>query len=610
MGNKQSVPLLANAVSHLSQPEATEAALWLKSSCKEDWSLDLADFRILVPMLGSITAHALFLVCCDYSAGAPAAFPIDGSTRVEGFQADRATFFGVANAIASITRGPVEIRHAALFRWLSHLDTLLQTTGAKKGAAPPTAPAQPRSTAPSPGSSLPAPAISEEVNIQSVRHWLHDVCSAAMRVLRVLDSRPYAPKEVTKGRHFPFDSQQADPKFVETLLQAPFMGFKNHKKFVLEEVATPDLPDTLSAEAFSDLLSRSERAVSIRHEYYVDGRAALSVNGHARGSIQAVVNSLLANVVFHYSRIKRIFFGFYKGKEPHKASVDTPWLDFKDMPKVSPTPAPVPAAVPPTSAVSRDKLSAAYLSQAAALDAAQTDARLKSAGMLLPFSEYQSNLLSDDLMWLLNQQLPQESQSAWRFLYSNRAYGLNWARLSDSITNQGPVLLILRDSHGATFGCFLNNDVLPNPAFTGCPDMTFLFTLKGDYLQIFRPTGLNKNILYFNTGVKSLPNGLGLGGLHGFYGLWIPSALGAACTSEGSPLNSTFGSPCLATQSPFEVIEIEAYGTTPLREDQAPPEPSVLDLHREDQLILEWGTGRKMHSKNFRKADEYRAQDD
>ncbi|XP_066157482.1 MTOR-associated protein MEAK7 isoform X2 [Euwallacea fornicatus] len=124
----------------------------------------------------------------------------------------------------------------------------------------------------------------------------------------------------------------------------------------------------------------------------------------------------------------------------------------------------------------------------------------------------------------INAHLPQQYQLEWRFLFSSEIHGESFSTLIGRIVNQGPSVLILEDRSGYIFGGFAPANWTLGPNFFG-DDSCFLFTL-GPRMRVFPSTGYNQHFQYLNLHQQTMPNGLAMGGQHGYCGLWIDSEYG------------------------------------------------------------------------------------
>ncbi|XP_019720860.1 TLD domain-containing protein 1-like [Hippocampus comes] len=112
--------------------------------------------------------------------------------------------------------------------------------------------------------------------------------------------------------------------------------------------------------------------------------------------------------------------------------------------------------------------------------------------------------------------------------------------------------------------------------------------------------------MYLNQKQQTMPNGLGMGGQHSYFGLWLDSDFGHG-HSRAWPKCTTFGSPQLSGDEDFilDSMEVWAVGKPhePEEVDESEGKGSVLDRDPEVQAIMEM-TGKKLHSQGLREPDE------
>ncbi|KAG5839817.1 hypothetical protein ANANG_G00209010 [Anguilla anguilla] len=188
-----------------------------------------------------------------------------------------------------------------------------------------------------------------------------------------------------------------------------------------------------------------------------------------------------------------------------------------------------------------------------------------------------------------------------RLLFSTRLHGESFTRLVGCCARRGPTLLLLRDSHGHQFGGFASQSWDTKPQFQG-DSRCFLFSVFPT-LRVYTCTGYNQHYMYLNQGQQTMPNGLGMGGQHHYFGLWLDSDFGKG-HSRARPRCTTYGSPQLSAQENFTVETLEVWGVgDPPEEQQAQGKRSVLDADPETQAIMEM-TGKTLHSQGLREPEE------
>lgn len=156
----------------------------------------------------------------------------------------------------------------------------------------------------------------------------------------------------------------------------------------------------------------------------------------------------------------------------------------------------------------------------------------------------------------MNSNLPQEYQNDWRFLFSSEIHGESFSTLIGRIIDQGPTILVLEDKNGYIFGGFAPENWTLNPKFYG-NDSSFLFTLA-PRMRLFPSTGYNQHFQYLNLHQHTLPNGLAMGGQHGYCGLWLDSSYGQGHTSESCTTYSGYQQ--MSHQKEFQYRHLEVWG--------------------------------------------------
>ncbi|XP_075925845.1 MTOR-associated protein MEAK7 isoform X2 [Petromyzon marinus] len=214
-------------------------------------------------------------------------------------------------------------------------------------------------------------------------------------------------------------------------------------------------------------------------------------------------------------------------------------------------------------------------------------------------------LLDVPSMLHLGVHLPGELRDRWRLLFSSRLQGESFSRLCGLAVGQGPTLLLVEDVDGHLFGGFASASWEVKPQFQGSSHC-FLFSLRPS-VGVYSCTGYNDHYMYLNHGQQTMPNGLGMGGQHDYFGLWLDSDYGRG-HSRAKPRCTTYGSPQLSAREEFSLSAVEVWGLG------SPPERaqgsggkarSVLDADPEVQAMLEMA-GKVKHSDGLRepKADE------
>ncbi|KAM5137972.1 MTOR-associated protein MEAK7 [Mantella aurantiaca] len=211
------------------------------------------------------------------------------------------------------------------------------------------------------------------------------------------------------------------------------------------------------------------------------------------------------------------------------------------------------------------------------------------------------SLLDLPSIMFLNSHLPVEIRHRWRLLFSTRIHGESFSQLCGHLVDQGPSLVVLRDSDGFVFGGFASKSWEVKPQFQG-DSRCFLFTVS-PRLDIYTYTGYNDHYMYLNHGQQTMPNGLGMGGQHEYFGLWIDSNFGKG-HSKAKPRCTTYNSPQLSAKEDFTIDAMEVWALGDLPEHlQVKNKKSVLDADPEAQALLEM-VGKARQSEGLRDKEE------
>ncbi|KAG0255989.1 hypothetical protein BG011_004825 [Mortierella polycephala] len=184
-----------------------------------------------------------------------------------------------------------------------------------------------------------------------------------------------------------------------------------------------------------------------------------------------------------------------------------------------------------------------------------------------------------------------------RLLFSSKTSGASFSTLLQKTMYQGPTLVVMKDEDGYIFGAYADQDWEQGPKFYGT-DRSFLFTIRPNF-RIYRPSRVNNNFQYLDSGTKTLPNGMGFGGQLRYFGLWLASDFQNG-QSAAEPLCSTYQSPRLSKQQNFKLDEMEVWQVHPslIERDEA-PKHSAMDAHPDAVALLEMAN-RKMYAKDVR----------
>ncbi|EOA93162.1 TLD domain-containing protein KIAA1609-like protein, partial [Anas platyrhynchos] len=201
----------------------------------------------------------------------------------------------------------------------------------------------------------------------------------------------------------------------------------------------------------------------------------------------------------------------------------------------------------------------------------------------------------------INSHLPAELQHKWRLLFSSRLHGESFSQLCGHIVNKGPCIVILRDLDGYIFGGFASHSWEVKPQFQG-DNRCFLFSVFPS-LAVYTYTGYNDHYMYLNHNQQTMPNGLGMGGQHDYFGLWVDSDYGKG-HSKAKPRCTTYNSPQLSAKENFTLDALEVWAVGDLPEStETKGKKSILDVDPEAQALLEM-VGKSRQSEGLREPIE------
>lgn len=199
-------------------------------------------------------------------------------------------------------------------------------------------------------------------------------------------------------------------------------------------------------------------------------------------------------------------------------------------------------------------------------------------------------------MLFINSNLPNDYRNKWRFLFSSQIHGESFSTLLGRIMDQGPTVIIVEDSNGYIFGGFAPTTWALGPNFIGT-EQSFLYTLRPK-MRCFPTTGYNDHYQYLNLHQSTMPNGLGMGGQFGYWGLWLDCEYGKGECSESCTTFKNYFQLSVNKTFTFRNIEVWAVGEKPVKEDGEVGK-TILDGHTEEKAILELA-GRKQYSEGLR----------
>ncbi|XP_059485653.1 MTOR-associated protein MEAK7 [Neocloeon triangulifer] len=211
-----------------------------------------------------------------------------------------------------------------------------------------------------------------------------------------------------------------------------------------------------------------------------------------------------------------------------------------------------------------------------------------------------ASILDQASVAFLASALPHDFRKEWRFLFSSAIHGESFSKMLGNTIWQGPTLVLVRDTSGHVFGGFAVAPWNMSPQFVG-DNRCFLFNLKPK-MAIYPSTGYNEHYQYLNVQQQTMPNGLGMGGQLGYFGLYLDASYGKGFCSESC---TTYHSPMMSTTKDFDVshLEVWAVGPPPPPPEELGERPSVLDLDNEAKAVLAMA-GKEQKSDGWREPPE------
>ncbi|XP_050431130.1 MTOR-associated protein MEAK7-like [Adelges cooleyi] len=162
-----------------------------------------------------------------------------------------------------------------------------------------------------------------------------------------------------------------------------------------------------------------------------------------------------------------------------------------------------------------------------------------------------------DFGWIMFivKHLPSDCQNSWRLLYSSSSHGESFQALIAAIIDQGCTIVVVKDTDGNIFGGYASQSWIMKPSFygdSGC----FLFTLLPNF-NCCVASGRNDNFMYMNNGQYTFPNGLGMGGQMGYWGLWLDSEYGKGQCNVSCSTFADFSMP--TKEKDFVISSLEVW---------------------------------------------------
>ncbi|CAG0917233.1 unnamed protein product [Notodromas monacha] len=208
-------------------------------------------------------------------------------------------------------------------------------------------------------------------------------------------------------------------------------------------------------------------------------------------------------------------------------------------------------------------------------------------------------LLGLPFVTMLNFELPLEFRHQWRFVYSSYLQGDSFTGLINSILDRGPTILIVKErGSDEVFGGFAPLSWTVSPNWQG-NNTAFVFTLK-PRLRIYRTTGYNDHFMYLNMNQETMPNGLGMGGQHDYFGFWLDSDFGKGFAAQTCTTFNAKSPLCSTERFQVDCIEVWGVGSEPEKPEER---RSILDVDPGAKALLNMA-GRATHSDGLRNFSE------
>ncbi|XP_012725840.2 MTOR-associated protein MEAK7 isoform X1 [Fundulus heteroclitus] len=213
-------------------------------------------------------------------------------------------------------------------------------------------------------------------------------------------------------------------------------------------------------------------------------------------------------------------------------------------------------------------------------------------------------LLDLPTLMFLAPQLPDSYSAPWRLVFSTHLHGESFTKMASGLMHHGPTVLLIKDTKGHVFGGFASQAWEMKPQFQG-DSRCFLFSVFPT-LRVYTATGYNEHFMYLNQHQQTMPNGLGMGGQHDYFGLWLDCDFGRG-HSRARPRCTTYGSPQLSADENFTLDSVEVWAVgnppQPAEAEEEEGKKSVLNVDPEVQAMMEL-TGKTLHSEGFSELEE------
>eukprot|EP00795_Rhopilema_esculentum_P008703 gene8703-14724_t len=162
----------------------------------------------------------------------------------------------------------------------------------------------------------------------------------------------------------------------------------------------------------------------------------------------------------------------------------------------------------------------------------------------------ESNILENAHIEALSRELPSRTIGhRWNLVYSTAVHGISLKTLYRNTQDiETPILLVIVDQDGKTFGAFMSDPPKVSEGFYGTGE-SMLFTFKDNKIKAYRWTGINS---FF---IKGDTKCLSVGGGDGMFGLWLDEDL----NHGRSHACKTFDNETLSSKEDFICRGLEAW---------------------------------------------------
>ncbi|XP_073976156.1 MTOR-associated protein MEAK7-like isoform X2 [Rhodnius prolixus] len=146
-----------------------------------------------------------------------------------------------------------------------------------------------------------------------------------------------------------------------------------------------------------------------------------------------------------------------------------------------------------------------------------------------------------------------EHKKFWTLIFSTRYHGFNFTKFSMAVKDVGPTLFIVKEKKGHLFGWFASESWIASPQFYG-DNRCFIFKLSPN-MQVYEASGYNSNYMYHNYNQQTIPNGFGMGGQIGFWGVWLDVNFGKGRCETFCSTFKNYHCPSKFSDFTFEILE-------------------------------------------------------